>query len=407
MKTQARRFYGYLKKDTMLLYKRKKYLYIFILLPLIIAGLFLFALNPSGYEIEVGICDFDNTEISQASFSDLKGFDPVLLEENNCEENLKSKIKSGKLDLGIIINQGFAANLEDLKQSKLKVYYDNTDIAFSNLISWKVDQSLEPFKRTVIDQLNQELKSKVSSVRGGVDVLLEFSDISSALSNRVSKVDDDLRKIEELETEFLTRPIWTEKIPVYDEDLKKDAGITYIFPILAIFIILMLASTSIIYDKNTNFITRVKSTTSPISYILAKTLFFTALVFVQFLIILLLFMANGASYSLPIGGVIKLILFIGIIDTLIGFIIGLIANNEGIAVLFSLMISFPLMLVSGIFFPSQALPKITQWIGQILPLHYQINASKAVLLFGQTISNTWIWFAAALFIITIWLIRKN
>jgi ABC-2 type transport system permease protein len=189
--------------------------------------------------------------------------------------------------------------------------------------------------------------------------------------------------------------------------MKKDAGVVFIFPILAIFITLMLASTSIIYDKKTNFITRVKASASPFSYILAKTLFFTALVFVQFVIILLLFMLSGAQYALPVVPLLMLILSIGIIDTLIGFIIGLVANNEGIAVLFSLMISFPLMLVSGIFFPVQALPGIVRWISSVLPLHHQINAAKSVLLFGQSFSNSWIYFAVGMLLLVYWLIRKN
>jgi len=407
MKAQARRFYGYIKKDTMLLYKRKKYLYIFILLPLIIASLFLFALNPSDYEITVGVCDFDETEISGAAYSSLSGFNPVILGKEGCTENIKSLIKSGELDLGLVITNGFAKNLENLEQSNLIIYYDNTDIAFSNLIAWKVDQSLIPFKSQIVDNLNQELSNKVSSVRDGVDILMSISSISSFADDKVTEADAELETIEQMETEFLVNPIWTKKVPVYETTLKKDVGIVYIFPILAIFIILMLSSTSIIYDKNTNFLTRVKSSASPISYILAKTIFFTALVLVQFLIILGLFMANGATYALPISGIIQLILFIGIIDTLIGFVIGLVANNEGIAVLFSLMISFPLMLVSGIFFPTQALPKIVQWIGEILPLHYQINASKAVLLFGQTLSNNWIYFAIILFIAVIYLVRKE
>ena len=407
MKTQTRRFYGYLKKDTMLLYKRKKYLYLFILLPLIIASLFLFALNSKDYNIDVGICDFDKTDISRGAYSQLNGFNPIILPKDNCIEIVKSEIRLGKLDLGLIIPNGFANNIKNLEQSRMQIYYDNTDIAFSNLISWKVDQAMVPFKRQIINNLNKELSNKVSSVRDGIDVIMEISSISSFANDKIETADSELQKIEEMETEFLVNPIWTDKIPVYEEGLKKDAGIVYVFPILAIFIILMLSSTSIIYDKNTNFLTRVKSSASPISYILAKTIFFTALVLIQFLIMLVLFMLNGASYTLPITGLIQLILFVGIIDTLLGFIIGLIANNEGIAILFSLMISFPLMLVSGIFFPTQSLPKIVQWVGEILPLHYQINASKAVLLFGQTISNTWIWFALGLFIIVVWLIRKE
>jgi hypothetical protein len=399
--------YAYLKKDTLLLYKRKKYLYLFILLPLIIATLFLFALNPKDYNIQVGICDFDQTEISASSFQNLNGFNPVILEQENCLEEMQMQIKQGKINIGIEIGKGFSQNLEDLKQSKLVVYYDNTDIAFANLISWKIDLSLKPFKTQVIDNLNQELNSKVSSIRNGVDIALEFSDFSNTLQNKIQETDSDLKSLEEMNTEFLVNPIWTEHKPIYPEDLKKDAGIVYIFPILAIFIILMLSSTSIIYDKNCGFITRVKASSSPIFYILAKLLFFTALVAVQFIIIILLFMFYGAKYAIDPTAIIHLILFIGIINTALGLIIGLIANNEGIAVLFSLMISFPLMLISGIFFPTQALPQAIQWISTVLPLHYQIAATKQTLLFAQIFQTTWIYLALLLFAITYYLIRKN
>lgn len=407
MISQTRKTYAYIKKDTLLLYKRKKYLYIFILLPLVIATLFLFALNPKEYDIKIGVCDFDQTEISTASFQNLNGFNPILFDQKNCLEELQSQIKQGKIDIGLEIGKGFSNNLQNLKQSKLIIYYDNTDISFTNLISWKIDQSLQPFKTQIIGDLNRELNSKINSIRSGVDLAIEFSGFSKTLQNKIQETDDDLKSLEEMNTEFLTNPIWTDKKPIYSEDLKKDAGIIYIFPILAIFIILMLASTSIIYDKKTNFITRVKASSSPILYILAKLIFFTALVAIQFLIILILFMLYGAKYAISPIGILQLILFIGIINTLLGLIIGLIANNEGIAVLFSLMISFPLMLISGIFFPTQALPKLIQWISTILPLHHQISATKQVLLFGQQLSSNWAYLAIILLVTTYYLIRKN
>lgn len=399
--------YAYLKKDTLLLVQRKKYLYLFILLPLIIATLFLFALNPKEYDIKVGVCDFDQTEISGLAFQNLDGFNPIILKPENCAQEMQDQIKRGEIDIGLEIGKGFSQNLQNLKQSKLIVYYDNTDISFSNLISWKIDQSLQPFKRQVIDNLNKEMNTKVSSIRGGVNLALEVTDFSKILQNEIKETDDDLKSLEELDTEFLTNPIWTDKRPVYSEDFKKDAGIIYIFPILAIFIILMLASTSIIYDKNTNFITRVKASSSPVLYILAKLVFFTSLVAIQFLIILILFMFNGGKYALPPIALLQLILFVGIINSVLGLIIGLVANNEGIAVLFSLMISFPLMLISGIFFPIQALPKIIQWIASILPLHHQIEATKQVLLFGQGVGNSWMYFAAGLVIRLWYLVRRG
>lgn len=407
MKGVGLKIYAYLKKDFLLLAKRKKYLYLFILLPLIIGMLFLFALNPKEYDIKVGVCDFDGTDVSREAFSDLAGFSAVVINNASCAQVLQEKVKRGEFDLGVEIPRGFAANLEELKQSRLIVYYDNTDVAFANLISWKVDNSLAPFERGIIDKLNSEVSSKIGSVRDGVDLVFEFGNFNSKVRDKIEDVDKDLKALEEMDTEFLTNPIWTDQRGVYAEDLKKDVGIVYIFPILAIFIILMLASTSIIYDKNTGFIERVKVSSNPVYYVFSKILFFTALVFVQFLIILLLFMFYGGKYSLEPIHVLQLILLVGIVNTALGLIIGLLSDNEGIAVLFSLMVSFPLMLISGIFFPVQALPKSIQFLGSVMPLHYEIVASKSVLLFGEGVGWGFLWFGLGLFCLVWYLVRRK
>lgn len=399
-----RNFFGFLKKDYYLLYKRKKYLYIFLLLPLVIASLFLFALNTSDYTIKVGVCDFDNTELSKGSFTDLNGFDTTILAQENCLNNLISGIGRGNFDLGMEIGKGFTQNIENLKQGKIIVYYDNTDLAFSNLVSWKVDQSMQPFERQVIDKLNTEVKQKLEGIREGVDILFEYS--GKGRIKNLDEADKDLRSLEEMETEFLVNPIWTDKRGIY-QDVGKSLGIVFIFPVLALFVILMLSSTSIIYDKKNGYLTRTKSSSSIFLYILAKVLFFVTLVLAQFLIIWILFLIYGASYSFQIPEIIKLIFYIGAIDSLIGLLIGIFSENEGIAVLFSLVVSFPLMLVSGLFFPIQTMPKIIQLVAKVLPLEFQIQAAKSVMLFNQGISNNWVWGIIALFIIAWIIIRKK
>lgn len=401
-----KKFYGYLKKDTLLLVRRKKYLYLSITLPIIIALLFLLILNPSQYAIKVGICDLDNTEETQLAFSNMNGFEPIFLPTDNCIENLKTQIKEQKYPLGITIGEGFTENLEDLQQSHITIYYDNTDISFSNLVAWKVDQSMEPFEKEIIDKINLEIKENLVSLREGIDIIKEIPE-SKFINKKISKIDNDVSKIENLKTEFLVNPLWTAHEPIYEEKSAKDVGITFVFPIIALFIILMLASTSIIYDKKTNFITRVKSSSSPFNYILAKITFFIGLTIVQFILIAAMFLIYGASLNISILGIINLILFVGITNTLLGLIIGLISDNEGIAILFSLIISFPLMLLSGIFTPLQTMPNFTQTLAKLLPLSHQINAAKLALLFKENISNIWIYPAIAMFILTLYLIRKK
>jgi len=153
----ARKFYSYLKKDCLLLIRRRKYLYLFLALPFIIALLFLFFLNPSPGSIKTAVCDNDNTEYSKEALMQLKGFKITLLKPENCTERLVSMVKSKQYSLGIEVPKGFSNDISNLEQADLIVYYDNTDIAFSSLVEWKIDNALAPYEESIIDELNREL----------------------------------------------------------------------------------------------------------------------------------------------------------------------------------------------------------------------------------------------------------
>ena len=408
--TIFRKLYGYLKKDLMLFYKRKKYLYMFVLFPIIIAAIFLFLMTPSMNEIDVGVCNFDQSPQSREAFTNLEGFSPVVLEEEGCIENLNEKIKKGELALGLEIGEDFSDKLENLKQATITIYYDNTDIAFANLVSWKVDLALNPFKRDVINKLNNELKKRVSIARDSIGALSGLSRGIGPLNTRIEDVDSDLKNVEELNTDFLVNPIWTEKIGIYETTELKFISISFLFPIVSLFLILMLASTSLIYDRKSGFLTKVKTSTTPLVYLLAKLIFFFILSLIILLTLLFLFLIAGAQFSLGLPNlfeILKLVLSIAIINSLLGLIIGNISENEGVAVLISLIISFPLMLLSGLFFPVQTMPSFIRSLIKILPLHYQIEASKSVLLFGQGLGWQWIYFGLALFAAVFYFIRKE
>ena len=405
-----RKFYGYLKKDLMLFYKRKKYLYMFLMFPALIAIIFLFLLSPSSSEIDVGICNLDGSYDLTQSFSDIDGFNSVFLNEINCTKKLQKSIEDNEYSLGLVIPEDFTERLENLKQANIKIYYDNTDIAFSNFISWSVDQSLRPFKRDIIDELNNELKGRISTVRNSINTVSDLTTSYPTIYNRIQDVDDDLKNVEELETNFLVDPIITHHNRIYDAEKIEFISVSFLFPIISLFLILMLSSTSLIYDKKSGFITKVKTSTSPIIYLIAKLLFFYMLSITILLALLSFFYIFGTSFHISISQIpeiLKLVFSISVINTLIGLLIGQISENEGVAVLISLIISFPLMLLSGLFFPIQTMPSFIQFIVSSLPLHYQIEASKSILLFNQTLGFTWGYFAFFLFLVTYLLTRKD
>jgi ABC-type multidrug transport system permease subunit len=402
----SRKFYGFLKKDILLMTRRKKYLYLMILIPLLIGLIFLFFLNPAPRDVKIGVCDYDGTVDSHASVSNLPGFVTTFLPIENCTQNLISQIKSKKLSLGIEIPKGFSQTLASLKQAKLIVYYDNMDIAFANLVDWKVDSALQPYEKNIINNLNSEIKSRVAAIRSGVDIVLAAAQ-GSQTASQIQQVDSNLKTIEEIDTEFILNPIYTEKQPVYAQAETKDIGIAFVFPIVAIFVVLMLSSSSLIYDRKSNFLVRVKSSTSPIIYLLAKLVFFFLVTAINFIIILLLFIMYGANYALSFPHIINLLAFISVTNTLLGMIIGLISDNEGIAILFSFVVSFPFMLLSGIFYPTQTMPVLVQYLARIIPLNYHIEASKTVLLFGQSIGLKWVLVAVALFVLVYLMLKRK
>ncbi len=405
-----RKFYGYLKKDLMLFYRRKKYLYMFLLFPVLIAIIFLILLSPSTSEIDVGICNLDESEIIKDVFSDIDGFNTNFIDRTDCEDKLYDNIEEGKYPLGLIIGEDFSKNIDDLKQASLTVVYDNTDIAFSNFVSWSIDQSLRPFKKEIIDQFNQELKSRVSVTRDSISVALDLSSDISAIYDRILDVDSDLKKVEELDTDFLVDPIVTRREGIYDMGKIEFISLSFLFPIISLFLVLMLASTSLIYDKKNGFITKVKTSTSPIVYLISKLFFFYLLTSIVLISLLAIFFLFGISINLSLSHIpelLKLILSISIINTLIGLLIGLISENEGVAVLISLIISFPLMLLSGLFFPVQTMPSFIQSFSKFLPLHYQIEASKSIFLFNQNLNWSWIYFGIVLLFLVYFLIRRD
>ncbi|MBW2995538.1 ABC transporter permease, partial [Candidatus Woesearchaeota archaeon] len=246
----------------------------------------------------------------------------------------------------------------------------------------------------------------VSAIRTSVDVLSDFSEDYPALGKRTREIDSELKKVESIDTDFIVNPINTEKMPLYEKETS-DAGIAFVFPIVALFVVLLLCSASFIYDKKTHFLMRMKTSTSPIVYLAAKYVFFFVVTAVNFLIILILFEIAGASFAYNLIQIINLIAFITAINTSIGLLIGLVSDSEGVAILFSLIISLPFMLISGILYPIQTMPVVIQFFAKLIPLNYQVTYSKAVMLFGESFGLTWIYFALALFALIYYFMRRN
>jgi ABC-2 type transport system permease protein len=126
---------------------------------------------------------------------------------------------------------------------------------------------------------------------------------------------------------------------------------------------------------------------SRISVISGKTLAQTARGMLQGTIILVLAVA---LFGVTIHGNILLIfalLLLGVFSFVgLGVVITSFAKDQETAMMVMMALMFPMMLLSGVFFPTQQMPWFMQSIAKALPLTYAATALRKVMVLGADIS---------------------
>jgi ABC-2 type transport system permease protein len=125
----------------------------------------------------------------------------------------------------------------------------------------------------------------------------------------------------------------------------------------------------------------------PFALVGSKLLLATAVVFVQSAVMLLIavvlfgvFASNSALALLVIA--VASLSCIGI-----GLVIAAFARQVAGAVILSVLVSFPLIFMTGAVFPLSQMPAFMQWIARAIPLTYAIEALSGVMLRGESLAD--------------------
>ena len=397
---------GFVLKDFKLLFKKKKYLYLSLLLPLIIGFIYLSMIDTSNTQIDLMVCDFDSTQMTRQVFESIEGFDITYNNTSGCVDDMVQGIKDRDYLFGAVIKEGFSDRLAGLQQGLIEIYYDNSDPAISSLAAWKFDLALEPFRTELSNQFAQQLQRDAGSAREKVSIALDLMDDRGAGGFRVveeplEKAESDLLTLEQLDKGFVSKPIVVSNKGVYEEKTITESGFAPLFGVLNLFLILMLCSTGVIYDRRTKTLTRIRaSRNSMLTYIFGKLIVFFAITIAEFAVLLGLFVAFGASFSIAPVVLLKALLFTSLVNTLIGVLIGFVSDSEGVAVLISLIITLPLLFLSGMFYPLELMPQVIQWLAHLMPLSTEVFMLKKAVLFGGEIAKNYFFAPLGVLIVT-------
>ena len=147
----------------------------------------------------------------------------------------------------------------------------------------------------------------------------------------------------------------------------------------------MMTSISIVREKERGTMeVLLVSPVRPILIIIAKVIPYLVLAFIILIVILL--MANSLL-GVPLQGSVFWIFVISTIYILLALSLGLLVSNiaktQLVALLLSAMVLLmPIVMLSGMFFPIESMPRVLQYVSAIIPTRYYTSAMRKLMIMG-------------------------
>lgn len=154
----------------------------------------------------------------------------------------------------------------------------------------------------------------------------------------------------------------------------------------------MMTAISIVREKETGTMeVLLVSPIRPIFIILAKAVPYLALSCVNLATILLL---SVYVLEVPVAGSLWTLSFLSLLLIVValslGLLISCVVQNQVAAMIVSgIGLMMPVMLLSGMIFPVESMPAVLQWISDIIPARWYIQAVKKVMIEGLGFGAVW------------------
>ena len=154
----------------------------------------------------------------------------------------------------------------------------------------------------------------------------------------------------------------------------------------------MMTAISIVREKETGTMeVLLVSPIRPIFIILAKAVPYLALSCVNLATILLL---SVYVLEVPVAGSLWTLSFLSLLLIVValslGLLISCVVQNQVAAMIVSgIGLMMPVMLLSGMIFPVESMPAVLQWISDIIPARWYIQAVKKVMIEGLGLVAVW------------------
>jgi ABC-2 type transport system permease protein len=342
----------------------------FLIMPIFMMLLtgFIFPSQSSLKNIPIGLLDLDGGTASAAMIEQLKNVTPegsntpvMVLKPLTTEDQVKERIREQTLSGAIIFPAGFSAGLEAGEQQVVIVVTDQSNPQISSLMSSLMEKAFDKMGNVMSEEMIQQ---KVNQITGS-----ELpSDKAAALVTPVL-----------VETEGIVpgKPNYFQFVA---------PGVMAMVTMMAV---MMGLAGSITREKEQGTLDGLLvSPVSRVSIIMGKTEAQSVRGLAQGAIILVLAMT---IFGVKVYGsflLVVLILILGILSFVgLGILVSASVEEQETAMTINMTITFPMMFLSGAFFPLQQMPGAMQAISKLIPLTYEVEALRQVMVLGAGINE--------------------
>ena len=334
-------FLSFVKKESLHILRDKRTMLIVMLIPVVLMVLFGFAISTEVNNVTVAVVAPERTDGVEDAVNRLAANEYFTFKGYISQDEIDSKLRSGEVSAVVC----FASDY-DRRVAQIESGLQST-----------------PVIQLIVDAANVNTAGAATAYMQGV--LLGTASQQSMFETRM----------------------------LFNPQMKSAYNfVPGLMGLIFILVCAMMTSVSIVREKEVGTMeVLLVSPVRPVKIIFAKMIPYFAISCIVLTLILLL-----ARYLLDVpmtggvSGIVALSLLYLVLSLSLGLFVSTVAKTQVAALLISAMVMMlPMLMLSGMLFPIENMPKFFQWVSCIIPARWFIDATRKMMIQGVPISAVW------------------
>ena len=348
-----KRFMSFVGKEFNHILRDTRTLMVLIVMPVVMIVLFGFALSTEIKDVKVAVYDPSRDAATSRLVSQIDASEYFTVTAFlDGEDGVLDAFRSNSADIALVFEDNFYHRAVHDGDGHLQIIVDGSNTNIGSMAVFYVSSIVSSFQK----ELAQEAALNQSSAGGSsVD---SVSPVTISTSTRM----------------------------MYNPQMKSAFNfVPGVMGMILMLVCAMMTSVSIVREKERGTMeVLLVSPVKPFSVILAKAIpYFVVSAFILLIVLCL----SVFLIKVPISGSLMWVVLVSLLFILvslsIGILISTLVSKQEVAILISgMVLMLPTMLLSGMLFPIESMPKVLQWVSCCVPAKWYIDSIKVMMIQG-------------------------